>query len=246
MKIIVVFKWGRDPQDARVGPDGSVDWRSAPMAVTDDDPAVLEVARAIASGADEIVGVTLGGGDVSWAAARGASSTVVVTDADSAPDSAATAAILAAGVRYIGEADLVLVGDSAWDRAVPVCLAGQLGWPALAEVKSAKVEDGRLRVTRRFGGGTQVVDVAKPAVLAVAGSRAEQDPPGMKEVLAARRKPLSRVTLGELGVEPDALVRSRGTALPDTAPARVIEGADPASAAAQLVAALRADGVIAG
>jgi electron transfer flavoprotein beta subunit len=241
MKSIVVFKWSRNPQDARVGADGSVDWGAAKMSANDDDPAAILVAMSLAAGDGEVVGLTIGDGDVAWAAARGAASTVVVTDAQTELDSAATGAILAAGVRRIGDADVVLIGDSAWDYGVVAAMAGQLGWPTLANVVSAVVQGSRLRVTCKVGAGTQVVDVTGPAVLAVAASRAEQQVPGMKEVLAARRKLVTRLTQAELGIQRAANVTLRGTKLPETAAARMFVGAD---AAAQLVAALRTDGVL--
>jgi len=244
MKSIVVFKWLRNPQDARVGMDGSVDWGAAKMSASDDDPAAILVAKDLAAGGGEVVGLTIGDGDVAWAAARGAASPVVVTDALTDLDSAATGAILAAGVRRIGGADVVLIGDSAWDYGVVVAMAGQLGWPTLANVVSVAVEGSRLRVTCRVGAETQVVDVAGPVVLAVAARRAEQQVPGMKEVLAARKKPVTRFTQADLGVQRAATVTLRGTKHPETAMAKMFDGADPAAAAAQVVAALRMDGVL--
>ena len=243
MKSIVVFKWSRNPLDARVGADGAIDWRGVRMAPSDDDPAAIMLAKDIAADGD-IVGLTIGDGDVAWAAARGASSTIVVTDARTEADSAATGAIMAACVQRVGDADVVLVGDSSWDQGVVIALAGQLGWPTLANVISATKVDGRLRVTRRLGSGTQVVDVTGPAVLAVAANRAEQQVPGMKEVLAARKKPVSKLTTADLKVVPGTTVTSRGTKLPDTEPAQMIDGTDPAAAAEQLLSALRSDGVL--
>ena len=87
MKIIVAFKWLRSPQDARVGADGSVDWRGARMAPNDDDPAAIAMARELGAGG-EVLGLTVGDGDLAWAAARGAASTLVVTDADTHPPTA--------------------------------------------------------------------------------------------------------------------------------------------------------------
>jgi len=243
MKTVIVFKWAKNPQDARVSADSSVDWRSAKMSVSDDDAAAAAVVLDIAGDGD-IVGLTLGNGDATWAAARGASSTVSVTDAEPNADSAATAAVLAAGVRHIGEADVVVVGDCAWDQMVPVSLAAQLGWPALAGVLSATPEGDHLRVTRRTAAGAQVVDVSTPVVLVVAARRAEQTTPGMKQVLAARKKPLEKVTTATLGVTHDCGVRVRGTELPEATVARVIDGTDPAAAVEQLLAALRSEGVL--
>lgn len=243
MKIIVVFKWSRNPQDARVGVDGSVDWRGVKMAVSDDDPAAMEIAAAIAAGG-EIIGLTLGDGDVAWAAARGAASTVVVTDALTDVDSSVTGAVLAAAIRRIEGVDAVLIGDSAWDYGVVAALSGQLGWPAVAGVVSAETEQGCLRVTRKMGSASQVLEVKGPVVLAVSASRDEQNAPGMKEVLAARKKPVERLALADLGLAPAAAVNSKGTRFPDTPPARIIDGNDPVTACEQLMAALRADGVL--
>ena len=241
MKSVIAFKWAKNPQDARVSADGSVDWRSAKMAVSDDDAAAAAVAGDIGG---DVVGLTLGDGDATWAAARGASSTVSVTDAEPNADGAATAAVLAAGVRHIGEADVVVMGDCAWDQMVPVSLAAQLGWPALAGVLSATPEGDHLRVTRRTVAGAQVVDVIPPVLLAVAARHTEQKTPGMKQVLAARKKPLEKVTTATLGVTHGGDVRLRGTALPETTAGRVFDGTDPAAAVEQLLAALASEGVL--
>ncbi|HWR07479.1 hypothetical protein [Sporomusa sp.] len=243
MRIIVVFKWSRNPQDARVGVDGSVDWRGVKMSVSDDDPAAMEIAEAIAAGG-EIIGLTVGDGDAAWAAARGAARTVVVTDALTDVDSSVTGAVLAAAIRRVEGVDAVLIGDSAWDYGVVAALMGQLGWPAVAGVVSAETEQGCLRVTRKLGSASQVLEVKGPVVLAVSASRAEQNAPGMKEILAARKKPVERLVLADLSLAPVAAVNSRGTRFPDTPPARIIDGNDPVTACEQLMAALRADGVL--
>jgi electron transfer flavoprotein beta subunit len=120
MKIIVVFKWSRNPIDARVSTDGTVDWRGVKMAASDDDPAVMEIARTLAEGG-EIIGLTVGDGDTAWAAARGAARTMVVADALPGTDSAATGAVLAAAIRRMEGVDAVIIGDSAWDYGRCCC-----------------------------------------------------------------------------------------------------------------------------
>jgi electron transfer flavoprotein beta subunit len=240
---VAVFKWALDPQDVRVGADGSVDWRGARPEVGDDDHAAAAVARA-AAGDGEVVGLTLAGGDVAWAAARGAARTVVVEGVLPAADATGLARVLAAAVRSVGDVDVVAIGDTEWDPAVPAALAGELGWPALLAVDSAEVVDGQLRVTRRAGAGTQDVVVRRPVVLGVAARRAEQDKPGMREVLNARKKPVTTVSLAELGVDVASALSPRGSQLPPRSATRVFDGADPEQAVAQLVTALRADGVL--
>ncbi|MDR1069248.1 MAG: electron transfer flavoprotein subunit alpha [Gracilibacteraceae bacterium] len=245
MKIVVVFKWARNPLDARVSADAAVSWPGVKLAASDDDPAAMEIAVALAAG-DEVVGLTIGDGDTAWAAARGAARTVVVTGTPGEADSAATGAALAEAVRRMAGVGAVLIGDSAWDYAVISALAGRLGWPAVAGVTAAACsEQGELRVTRRLGAAIQVLAAAGPVVLAVTASRAEKNVPGMKEVLAARKKPAEKIAAADLLDAAIAYrVQTQGTRFPDTPPARVIDGGDPRTACEQLIAALRVEGVI--
>lgn len=244
MKIVVVYKWARDPEDAAVRSDGSVDWRGAKMAAGEDDPAAVAVGRAVAAASGgSLVGLTIGDGDASWALARGVEQAVAVPDAPSLADNAATAGLLAAAIGWIGEADVVVIGDAEAYPGVPAVLAGVLGWPALLGVSAATFAGGRLVATRRAGDREQTVSLGLPAVLGVVAASAEKQAPGMKEVLAARKRPITAVSLADLGVAPLGRLESRGTRVPGTGSARIFDGS-PASAARQLVAALRADGVL--
>lgn len=244
MKVIVIFKWCRNPQDALVGAAGNVDWPGVKLSANDDDPAVMELAKAIAGG-DEIVALTMGDGDTAWAAARGAARTVVVTDALSEVNSSVTGAVLAAAVRHIGDADAMLIGDSSWDYGVVSAFVGQLGWPAVAAVTSAEQKEGILQAVRKTGSLSQVLEVETPAVLAVMATQSEKNEPSMKQVLTARRKPVEKLTMADLGLSsPFAAVTSLKTRFPDTPPAVLIDGADPASACGQLMTSLHMDGVL--
>ena len=160
------------------------------------------------------------------------------------------AAVLAAAVRQIGGVDLVITGDSSVDVAakmVPTVLAGLLGWAAVAEVTAVTGQAGALRVERAIPGGVQVLEVSGPAVLAASADAAVPHVPGMKELLAAAKKP------AELWSSPlwtcPRRTRSRtatGRAVPERRARRgqLIDTADPAAAAAELVSALRAAGAL--
>ena len=68
----------------------------------------------------------------------------------------------------------------------------------------------------------------------------EEEKPGMRQVLAARKKPSDTKTVeGER-----SSFSSRGTRLPEAASSRLFDGSDPADAVEQLVSALKADGVL--
>jgi len=242
MRSVAVFKWSVNPEDARVGADGSVDWGAASPWVGDDDYVAARVASQVAGEDGEAVGLTLAGGDVAFAAARGARSTLAVDGLPAPAGAAGIAAALAAAVRTLG-ADVVAIGDSAWEPAVPALLAGLLGWPALMAVDSAVAQEGGLVVTRRSGMGTQDLLVGLPVVLGVVARREEEDKPGMRAVLTARKLPVTTVAVADLGPGGPAFT-GRGTSLPETEPSRLMDGADPERAAAQLVQALRSEGVL--
>jgi electron transfer flavoprotein beta subunit len=258
MKIVVAYKWAPNPQDASVGVDGVVDWSRAKSGISEYDPVAIELARRLgdASGG-EVIGLTAGptGVDASLARkaalSRGFDRAVIV--ADDALEGAGTtelAAVLAAAVRHIGEVDLVITGDSSVDVGagmVPAVLAGQLGWPAVGEVAAVSGQGGVLRVDRDIAGGTQVLEVTGPAVLAASTNAAMPRIPGMRDILAAGKKPVETLTVADLDVPAGGTtVTLRGTSRPDLLARKqqMIDAADPGAAAAELVTALRGAGVL--
>jgi electron transfer flavoprotein beta subunit len=256
MKIVVAYKWAPNPQDATVGPDGTVDWGRAKAAVSEYDPVAVELGRRLADATGaELVGITVGGPDAGSpmarkaALSRGLDSVVVLADDGLAgAGSTRTGLALAALVQRIGDVDLVLTGDSSVDvgaQLVPAVLAGALGWPALAGVTALTGAPGALVVERTHEGGSQVLGLAGPAVLAVAADAVVPRVPGMKDILAAGKRPAEVLDLAAVPVPPER-VEVIATAPPELRARRgqVVDGTDPAAAAAELVAALRADAVI--
>jgi electron transfer flavoprotein beta subunit len=61
--------------------------------------------------------------------------------------------------------------------------------------------------------------------------------------LAARKRPITKLTLADIGVSIVDKVVSKGTRLPETTAARIFDG-DPAVACGKLVAALKDEGVL--
>lgn len=241
MKVAVAFKWARDPRDARVSVGGELTWGPAKMAATDDDPAAMQVARQLSPEGD-IVGVTVGDGDNAWAAARGAARTVVVEGIADTPDASRTARALAQAVQEAGPVDAVVIGDSDWGAGVPVALMAELGMPALAGVTAIEAAGDAFHVSCKDGPVVNVVEARPPFVLAVRGLTSEKSAPGMKQVLAARKKPLDKIAAADDGGAP--AVREGGVTLPEGGMATMIDGADANRAARELVEALARDGVL--
>lgn len=258
MKIVVAYKWAPNPQDAAVGAGGVVDWSRAKPGVSEYDPVAVELARRLAGATGgEVIGLTVGVKRVDAplarkaALSRGLDRAVIV--ADDCLEGARTtqlAAVLAAAVRHIGGVDVVFTGDSSVDvgaKMVPTVLAGALGWPAVGEVTAVSGEAGLLRVERAIPAGTQVLEISGPAVLAASSDAAVPRVPGMKDILAAGKKPVECLDLAALDLPAcGTTVTVMGTSRPDPRARRgqMIDSADPGAAAADLVAALRGAGVL--
>ncbi|MEF2671288.1 hypothetical protein, partial [Adlercreutzia sp.] len=176
MKAVAIFKWAPNPDDALVRVDGTVNWSTARHDVGDDDHAAMACAVA-AAGGDEVVGLCVGGGDTSFAAARGAERTVVLEGFPVPTDSTTMAHALVEEIEGIEGVGLVAMGDADWDPMVAPLVAALLGWPLLTAVDGVVVADGSLVVTRRHGMGTQDIAVTGPVVVDVAARREEEEKP---------------------------------------------------------------------
>ena len=261
MRIVVAYKWTRDPEEATVRADGTVDWSRAKPGLSAYDPVAMELARQLAQAAGaELIGVTAGGKGVAVpiaskaALSRGLDRVVIVED-ESLADAGRSelAAVLAEMIRHIGDVDLVVTGDSSVDVAakmVPTVLAGELGWPAVAEVTAVSgtgVQADPLRVERAIPGGVQVLEISGPAVLAASADAAVPRVPGMKELLAAAKKPVELLELAALKVPPSSTVMTvTGRSRPErkARKGQLIDTTDLAAAAAELVTALREAGTL--
>jgi electron transfer flavoprotein beta subunit len=259
MRIVVTYKWTCDPEEATARADGTVDWSRAKPGISTYDPVAMELARRLAESAGaELIGVTAGpkgvGTPIATKAAlsRGLDRVVIIEDESLAEAGRSElAAVLAEAIRRIGDVDLIITGDSSVDVAakmVPTVLAGELGWPAVAEVTAVTPgSQGVLRVERAIPGGVQVLEVTGSAVLAASADAAVPRVPGMKELLAAGKKPVERLELASLKVPPrNAVMTVTARSRPErkARKGQLIDAADPAAAAAELVAALRQGGAL--
>ncbi len=258
MKIVVAYKWAPNPQDLEVRPDGTVDTSRGKPAVSEYDPVAFELARRLVDAVGgEVVGLTVGAASIDTplarksALSRGLDRLVVVADdALAGADSTRLAAVLAAAVRAIGDVDLVLAGDSSVDVAegqVPLTTAAQLGWLGLSKVVAVTPGGDGLVVERDMPAGVVVLSVQTPVVLAAAADAVVPRVAGMKDILAAAKKPVEVMSLAALAVpEPGATLTVLAMAKPSGGERRgvVFDGADPAGAASQMVGALRSAGVL--
>ncbi|MDR1386026.1 MAG: electron transfer flavoprotein beta subunit/FixA family protein [Propionibacteriaceae bacterium] len=257
MTIAVAYKWAPEAQEASVDAAGRVDFSRAKDKISDYDAVAIQVGRRLADATGQaLVGVTVSGPQAGQpvatkaALARGLDSVLVLAEEGlDRIGPSATASLLAGLVRQLDDVSLVLAGDSSTDvgaRMTATLLAGRLGWACLTDVEQLDWSGSDWSITRTQTWGVETFKVTGPAVLALSPTAAAVKAPGMKDILAAGKKPVRPVALTDLGLERPDQGETRATARL-TGPSRqgvVIDVSDPDAAAAVLVAALRQSGLL--
>jgi len=157
---------------------------------------------------------------------------LVSDDAIAGSDVFGTVRVLAAAALTLPEVAVVLCGMSSTDGemgVLPALLAGALEWPLLSKAATLTVTDAGLRIERTDEVGTRTVEATLPAVVSVTDRSGEARYPTFKDVMAAKKKTVTRLDLAALGVAPAevgaaaARVQIREiTRNPDRPPGRVV------------------------
>jgi electron transfer flavoprotein beta subunit len=104
-----------------------------------------------------------------------------------------------------GGFDLVLAGNEASDgrgAAVPAMVADLLGLPALTHAREITVDGSTVTVRRETDDGVTVLSAQLPAVVSVGEKINEPRYPSFKGIMAAKKKPVSTLTLADAGIDP--------------------------------------------
>ncbi len=182
------------------------------------------------------------------ALAKGADRALHLDDAAFANlDAHGTARALAAAIRRENP-ELVLTGLQSDDfgfAQTGVILAEMLGLPHSTIIMEIQVEDGRLKVKRELEGGWfQWIEMPLPAVLTIQSGINKPRYATLKGIMAAKNKPLQKLTAQDLGLDAEALkprqAISRVYVPEKKGQAEFIEGS-PKEIAARLVDKLKND-----
>lgn len=204
------------------------------------DEYAIEAALALkeSAGAGETVVIALGADAVQetmrTALAMGVDRGVHLQGEPSA-DGLANARVIADHLRD-GGYDLVLCGKLAVDdygQQTGPMVAELLGIPCATAITSLAAEGGRVRVTREVEGGVEAAECALPALLTCDKGLNTPRLPGLKGIMAAKKKPLEVVPVTVGGGQ----VTVVGLALPPERPAGRIVG-EGAAAVPALIEAL--------
>ena len=164
-------------------------------------------------------------------------------------DSWSTAHALAMAIKKIGEFDLVLCGREASDTnagQVGSGIAEILGVPSVTLAKKIDSINGKAKVERVTADGYEVLEISLPALITVSNEIGEPRYPGIKGIMAAKKKEPIVWKPADIGVEPSQVGAAgrRIQSLKLFQPVRegkceVIPGETPEEAGANLASKLR-------
>ena len=119
-------------------------------------------------------------------------------------DALGTAKVLAAAIKRVEGADLVLTATESSDGytgTVPEQIAGLLDLPSVTFAKSIAVDGSTVKVERQTEAGYDDVECPLPAVVSVTAGVVEPRYPSFKGIMAAKSKPVDEVTVADLGLD---------------------------------------------
>src|SRR6195952_3963259 len=178
------------------------------------DTHAIEAAMQIKEGGavevEEIVAMTMGPSTavraLHKAVSLGADRSVHLTDdALAGSDVAATGYALARTLERESP-DLGLLGQQSDDGecyTIGAVVADHLKMPSLTQVIKMDVAEGKLTCERQAEYGYDTVEVQLPAVISVGDAITEPRYPSLKAIMGAKKKPVEKVTIGDLGIPED-------------------------------------------
>ena len=212
MNIVVLIKQVPDTYSERKldGSDHTLD-RAAADAVLDEinERTVEEALRLKEAGDAEVTVLCMGPhratDAIRKALSMGADKAVHVSD-EALHGSCAvqTAKVLATVIGTLGEVDLVLAGNEASDGtigAVPSMIAEVLGLPDLTHARTVTVDGSTVTVERETDDALTTLQASLPAVVSVGEKINEPRYPSFKGIMAAKKKPVTTMTLADVGID---------------------------------------------
>ncbi len=211
MNVVVCVKQIPDPA-APQALDGETKTlvREGKLILDDSDAYGVEMGLQLAeqSGGGEVTLVSMApNGETSGlrtALAMGAAKAILVSDdALGGSDALATAKVLDKAIER-AQPDLVIAATESTDGytgTTPVQLAELLGLPSVTFAKKVSVSDGKVHVQRQTETGYDEVECPLPAVVTVTAGVVEPRYPSFKGIMAAKSKPVDKLTVSDLGLD---------------------------------------------
>jgi len=160
-------------------------------------------------------------------------------------DSIATAYILTAAIKKIGEYDLILCGRQASDTdagQVGFAIAELLQIPSVSVACKIETSDGKLKIERLTSDGREVVEVSMPVLVTAGYEVGVLREASFEATMAADEKEITIWDSQELGIDPEEMKRTEMLKLfipPQEVSCELIEGESPEAAGVNLALKLR-------
>lgn len=215
MRIIVLIKQVPDTTEVRIDPVTKTLVREGVPSIINpfDENAIEEGIRMVEKHGGTCIVLTMGPPQAEEALRRalamGADEAVHVCGREFAgADTFATSYTLARAIRKIGEFDLILCGKQTFEGdtgQVGPGVAEQLGIPQATYAIEIQVEGRQLRARRVLEDRYETLEMRLPALVSVVKQINEPRHPRLKNVLAAKRKPITVWGVDDLDVERDKI-----------------------------------------
>nr|WP_295970680.1 electron transfer flavoprotein subunit beta/FixA family protein [uncultured Bacillus sp.] len=211
MKALVCYKWIKDEADIVVDhASRTLNMDKAKYKISEIDMNAIELGATLNEQNNmEVAALTVGtsvNASTKNVLARGVGKSYYVETPEL--DSYASSKVLAEATKKIGDVDLILCGEGSGDQysqQVGPRLAALLGYELVTYAAKVEVDGMEVTVERKLDDGIEVVKVQAPAVITVLSEINQPRIPGMKQILAAKKKSAEEITLSDLGFTTEQL-----------------------------------------
>ncbi len=213
--IVCCFKWVVDEAYIKPSSAGKIDLEWAEHKLSDYDRNAIEAGVQLQEEyGGTVTAVTVASSEatkgIKDALSRGPEKAFFINDEQFENlEPVQTSAILAQVISQQIDYDLIICGEGSSDmysQQVGPRLAEKLGIPCIALVKKLEIKDNRLIAERKTDEGIEVVSAPLPALVTVLPDINNPRVPGLKDTLAASKKPVVDVSLEDLAAEYPALM----------------------------------------
>jgi len=209
VNVSVLAKFVPNPTGTpQLGPDNLLIRDAGDGALDPGDEYGLELAlQLVEAGGGEVTVVSMGPEEalagIQRGLAMGAHKGVLISDpALRGADALITARVLAAALGR-QTADLMIAGGESTDGytgTMPATIAELLGVASITAVRKLEPDGEGFRVERQTESGYDVLRAPSPALITVTAGATEPRYPSLKGIMAAKSKPVERLSAADLGV----------------------------------------------
>ncbi|MBO8170459.1 MAG: electron transfer flavoprotein subunit beta/FixA family protein [Bacillaceae bacterium] len=212
MNILVCLKQTFDTEEKIVIENGEISEDGVEFVINPyDEYAVEEAIKIKEEQGGEVtvlsVGPSRAESALRTALAMGADKAILVDDESLFGDEYTISKVLAA-VAKRDSYDLILGGYMAVDDGsaqVGPRLAEELDIPHISTITGLEVNGDKVKVEKDVEGDTEIIEASMPVLLTAQQGLNEPRYPSLPGIMKAKKKPLERLTAGDIGINPDEI-----------------------------------------